>query len=172
MPEVITPPMPDAIRRIADSGDRQLAWQIFVFFSRFEYALKRCPNYLKPSAAPNWDRFSSDHDSEIRRHTSPPLAAAIEYFKTYPPQKQEQVDGQLTWSEPKGYDEKERLLVWLLSAVRRVRNNLFHGGKFPGLPVSDPSRDRDLMRHAIAILDTSLKLDIEVERRFFDGIDE
>ncbi len=34
-------PIPDSIRQITDSEDRQLAWEFFVFFSRFEYALKR-----------------------------------------------------------------------------------------------------------------------------------
>jgi hypothetical protein len=33
--------VPESIRRIADSDDRRLAWEFFVFFSRFEYALKR-----------------------------------------------------------------------------------------------------------------------------------
>jgi hypothetical protein len=172
MSNVDTPPMPDAIRRIADSTDRQLAWQFFVFFARFEYALKRCTKYLKRSVEPNWDRFSSDHDVEFRRHASAALTSAIEYFKKFPPQKQQQVDGQLTWSAPKGYDERDPLLVWLLIAVRGVRNNLFHGGKFPGFPVSDPSRDRDLIGNAIVILDACLKLDTQVRGKFLAGIED
>ncbi len=32
------PPIPAAIQRIANSDDRRLAWQFFVFFSRMEYA--------------------------------------------------------------------------------------------------------------------------------------
>jgi hypothetical protein len=164
--------MPEAIRRIADSGNRQLAWQFFVFFSRFEYALKRRSTYLKPSAEPNWDRFSSDHNAEFQRRPSPALDAAIDYFKRFPPRKQKQIDGQLTWSDPSLYDNRKPLLVWLLTAVRGVRNNLFHGGKFPGFPISDPSRDRDLLSHAIVILDVCLGLDPTVKEAFFDGIDE
>jgi len=165
MPDVVEPPMPDAIRRIADSGDRKLAWQFFVFFSRFEYALKRCPNYLKHSAEPDWDRFSSNQNAEFQKLSSPALAAAIDYFKEFPPLKQKQVDGQLIWSDPKEYYEREPLLVWLLIAVRRVRNNLFHGGKFPGFPVSDPSRDRVLISNAIVILDACLRTHPQASRR-------
>ena len=57
--------VPRSIRRIADSEDRKLAWQFFVFFSRFEYALKRTPRYLRGTtsgAQPNWDRFGADYD--------------------------------------------------------------------------------------------------------------
>jgi len=172
MSVVTTPPMPEAIRRIADSSDRQLAWQFFVFFSRFEYALKRCPHYLEPRAAPNWDRFSSDHDAAFRRDPSPGLVAAIAYFREFPPRKQAHMDGQLIWTEPKGCAQSDLLLVWLLLAVRTVRNNLFHGGKFPGFPVSDASRDRALLSNAIIILDACLKLNLEVSGHFFAGIDE
>lgn len=152
MPNFDTPPMPDAIRRIADSGDRHLAWQFFVFFSRFEYALRRCSKYLTPEAQPNWDRFSSSNNAEFLKQSSPELLAAIDYFKKFPPQKQVQVDGQLTWSASSSYDERNPLLVWLLTAVRRVRNNLFHGGKFHGFPIAEPSRDRDLVGNAIVSL--------------------
>jgi hypothetical protein len=163
--------MPDAIRRIAESSDRQLAWQFFVFFSRFEYALKRS-KYLKPGedANPNWDLFSSDHNAGFQKQVSPPLAAAVDYFKKSPPRKQRQTGGQLDWSKPLAHDAKEPLLVWLLRDVRAVRNNLFHGGKFPGFPISDPSRDRDLIGNAIVILDTCLNLDRSVREKFFEDL--
>jgi hypothetical protein len=173
MSSVTAPSMPDAIRRIADSSDRQLAWQFFVFFSRFEYALKRS-KYLKPGedANPNWDRFSSDHNAAFQKQVSPALAAAVDYFKKSPPRKQRQTGGQLNWSEPLTYDAKEPLLVWLLRAVRAVRNNLFHGGKFPGFPISDPSRDKYLISSAIVILDACLSLDPSVRRQFLEGLNE
>jgi hypothetical protein len=167
-----TPPIPEAIRRIADSGDRHLAWQFFVFFSRFEYALKRHPEYLKretETAEPNWDRFSSDHDALFQRNQTPALQSAVDYFKIFPPRKQIQIDRKLTWSEPKTYKQGP-ILVWLLLVVRVVRNNLFHGGKFPMLPVSDPSRDLDLISHAIVILDACLMLDPSVQENFYDGL--
>jgi hypothetical protein len=164
--------MPDAIRRIADNSDRQLAWQFFVFFSRFEYALKRCSEYLRPEVQPNWDRFSSENNAAFLRLSSPELLAAIEYFKNSPPQKQVLIDEQLAWAAADAYDSRKPLLVWLLTAVRRVRNNLFHGGKFPGFPISDPSRDKYLISNAIVILDACLSLDPSVSRQFFEGLNE
>lgn len=173
MADVPSPSMPDAIRRIADSGDRQLAWQFFVFFSRLEYALKRCSQYLKSNAQANWDRFGSDHNAAFGKQSSSALDDAIDYFKKSPPRKQEfDGAGGLMWSEPIWYDNQEPLLVWLLKRVRGVRNNLFHGGKFHGYRVSDPSRDRDLLRHAIVVLDTCLTLAPEVKNAFYEGIED
>ena len=57
-------------------------------------------------------------------------------------------------------------LTWLLLMVRTVRNNLFHGGKFPLIPVSEPSRDSTLLHHSITILAACLPL----ERTFNSGL--
>ncbi len=69
-------PVPEAIQRIAASEDRILAWHFFVFFSRFEYALKRCDEYLTVSAQPNWDKFASDHANQFDNLESIALKAA------------------------------------------------------------------------------------------------
>jgi len=166
-------PVPVAIQRIANSDDRQLAWQFFVFFSRMEYALKRTRRYLKnvANAEPNWDRFGSDHDERFSGLLSLPLTQAVRYFEANPPRKQIQVDGSMAWSEPRSRRANERLLPWLLLAIRTVRNNLFHGGKFPLIPMPDPSRDRDLLVHALTVLNAALELDDEVRSNFFDGLD-
>jgi len=175
MPPDSSAPIPDPIRHIADSGDRKLAWYFFVFFSRFEYALKRHAKYLMPGigeAKPNWNRFGSDHAASFQAALTPALALAIEYFKTCPPSKQLRSNGHMSWSDPIRHDGREPLLVWLLRAIRVVRNNLFHGGKFPTFPVSDPSRNHDLLTNAIVILDSCLKLDASVQSIFLDGINE
>lgn len=171
----VDPPLPGVIRRIANSADRRLAWEFFVFFSRFEYALKRHDRYLMPGtgpAEPNWDRFASDYADAFDPHVSPELAAAVDHYLSAPPRKQLRDNGKMTWSEPSAYDGLEPLLVWLLRVIRVVRNNLFHGGKFPLVSISDPSRDRDLLAHAIAVLDACLKLDQRVETQFVEDIHE
>ena len=165
------PDMPEVIRRIALSSDRQLAWQFFVFFSRFEYALKRCPQYLKENAGAHWDRFAEDQNPAFDPGGSPELTAAIDYFKSTPPMKQTKTNGLLDWASPTPYNN-EKLLPWLLMQVRRVRNNLFHGGKFPGFPINEPSRDRELIGNAIAILGACLNLDQSVKARFLEGIED
>jgi hypothetical protein len=58
-----------------------------------------------------------------------------------------------------------------IEEISTVRNNLFHGGKFPLLLVRDSSRDRDLLTHAINILDAALRLDARVHLVFLEGLD-
>jgi hypothetical protein len=174
MADFIEPPLPEVIRRIANSADRHLAWEFFVFFSRFEYALKRVQRYMKPGegdAQPNWERFASDVNEKFIPAPDTQLAAAVAFYKAQPPRKQLRKDGQMSWSDPIGPEKNEPLLVWLSRAIRLVRNNLFHGGKFPLILVSDPSRDRDLLAHAITILAACLPLDARVQTAFTEAID-
>ena len=168
-------PVPDAIRRIADSEDRKLAWNFFVFFSRMEYALKRSGKYLNrgtDEAQPNWDKFASDYNHKFSPDATEELRDAAKYFLDQPPQKQLRVGDKMDWSAPQRYDGQEPLLTWLLRMIRCVRNNLFHGGKFPLIRISDPSRDRDVLLNSLVILKASLPLDSEVQTQSFDGIDE
>jgi len=61
--------LPASRWRRAASRDRELAGEFFVFLSRFEYALKRTPRYLKGSksrAQPDWERFGAGHDREYQ----------------------------------------------------------------------------------------------------------
>jgi len=156
--------IPEAIRRIADSEDRKLAWEFFVFFSRFEYALKCTHPYLKggPSnAQPDWDRFASDHDAAFQRREARSVREAIEYFRSHPPRKQVVEEGGLGWSDPLAYASGPEL-VWLLRAIRTVRNNLFHGGKFPVQYMDDSSRDSVLLQHSLTILNACVSLDPQV----------
>ena len=122
-------------------------------------------------AQPNWDRFAADHNRSFEQLGNPDLAAAIAYFRASPPRKQTRTDGNLGWSEPQRYDGNGPLLTWLLLCIRTIRNNLFHGGKFPRFPVHDPSRDRELIEHSLAILSSSLSLDTAVEHTFLEGIE-
>lgn len=175
MPPLPSFTAPESIQRIANAPDRRLAWEFFVFFSRFEYALKRNHRFLQPgtgNAEANWDRFASDCNAAFVALDLPQLQAAKDFYRAAPPRKQLRANGSMSWSKFQFWDEKEPLLVWQLRVVRTVRNNLFHGGKFPLIPISDPSRDRDLLIHAIAILAVCLSLDGPTELIFHEGIDE
>jgi hypothetical protein len=163
-------PVPEAIRRIANSEDRTLAWTFFVFFSRMEYALKRSGTYLKAGtsdAQPNWDKFAADYNNQFCPDASPELTAAVDYFLANPPRKQLNNDGAVGWSDPQRHDGREPLLVWLLRMLRHVRNNLFHGGKFPSIRIDEPGRDRELLMNSIVILNACIQLNAAV-REFFD----
>lgn len=162
------------VSRIADSEDRRLAWEFFVLFSRFEYALKRS-GFLKtnkPIAEADWERFSREMDSSFCSLNSTALSEAVEYYEMSPPRKQLQQKGILIWDDPLRYGDGEYRLTFLCRSIGVVRNNLFHGGKFTQMPVSDPSRDQVLLRHAKELLFSMLELNEPVKKNFFDGIDE
>jgi len=163
------------IRQIVGTEDKDRAWHFFVFFSRMEYALKRTCRFLLNGrgneAKPNWDLFGSCHDVAFNANISPEVKEAITYFMNNPPRKQIVDDGVLSWSEPEEYRGNQPLLKWLLVMVRRVRNNLFHGGKYPSAFIADPSRDQALIRHAMTILQAALSLDEEVKRIFLADIE-
>jgi len=167
-------PVPVAIHRIANAPNRKRAWEFFVFFSRFEYALKRDSRYLKPGngdAQADWDRFAREQNSAFLQDASTTLQTAVDYYVAHPPRKQLRSNGQMGWSDPLDWNGTDLKFIWLLRAVRTVRNNLFHGGKFPQLPVEESSRDLDLITNGLVLLDGALELDHEVRDVFLDGLE-
>jgi len=136
-------------------------------FSRFEYSLKRA-GYLN-DALPNWERFASKQKVNFEAHYigNSPLESAIQYLERHPPKKQIYTNGNLSWDDGV-VRTNQPILLWLIECVKTIRNNLFHGGKFPIGPITDPSRDENLMGHSIVILDYCLSLDADVKSFFLD----
>lgn len=167
-------PLPEIVARIACDPERDVAWEFFVFFSRFEYALKRVDDFLMPNdgdAKPNWDRFASHVNAQFPLNDDQ-VAAAVAFYSDAPPRRQVRLNGALDWSAPEVRVGNEPVLIWLLRAIRVVRNNLFHGGKFPHFVFNDPSRNGALLRHAIAVLAAALPLEARVNAMFFEAINE
>ncbi|TIO48901.1 MAG: hypothetical protein E5X80_26110 [Mesorhizobium sp.] len=79
----------------------------------------------------------------------PDLKAAVDFILERPPRKQIIANGVLTWSD--SVPDTDLLSDRLLIYVRRVRNNLFHGGKFNG-HWFEPERSELLLRHSLVIL--------------------
>ena len=155
------------IETLVPEGQHDLVFRYLLVFSRFEYALKRS-GYIngKPeSPGPNWDGFSSKYKTDFIRPQPPALSSACNYFLSNPPRKQILNGGALSWSEPQ-VRTNEALLTWLITMVRCVRNNLFHGGKFPMIPIQEPARNTDLLNHSLTILDACLSLDANVFHHF------
>lgn len=125
----------------------------FAVFSRFECALKRS-GYLKKNtkfAEADWAKFSEELGKlfldEVR--SSDDASTLI----TKPPKKQIKLDGQLGWKDAKPIENVRQLF----DAVCRVRNNLFHGGKYPHSFVDDTSRDQNLLLGAMKVLERALE---------------
>jgi hypothetical protein len=130
---------------------RELTIEFLGTFSRFEYALKRS-GYLrgdKTRIDADWDQLGGDLSSADQKMLSPVLACC-EYLREKPPKKQVLVDGQLAWKSrgASGGSEIEEVLL----SVRTVRNNVFHGGKYPEGPVAEPLRDEQLIRDCLAVM--------------------
>jgi hypothetical protein len=58
----------------------------------------------------------------------------------------------------------------LFVVVRRIRNNLFHGGKYPSGPEPDLSRDEKLLMQAIRILEPALSARPDLHTIFDDSL--
>jgi hypothetical protein len=60
---------------------------------------------------------------------------------------------------------------WILRLVRTVRNNLFHGGKYPypDEPINQPARDRKVLSASLTVMEECLRLSPLLEAKFFEA---
>lgn len=128
----------------------ELSVKLFREFARFEYALKAAGYHEgEGEAKPNWQKFANSIGNTIEKPNSQELQEAIQYILRKPPKKQVIRRGVIDWDEiePTYISKTDLILLY----VRRVRNNLFHGGKFLG-HWFEPFRDYELLRHSLTIL--------------------
>lgn len=116
---------------------QNLVLEFLATFSRFEYALKKSGyvdgNEKKVSAA--WDGFANDV-AKLEAELLGKVLDSCPYLQRHPPKKQVLKDGALHWLERQGTSGSA--IGDVLLSVRTVRNNVFHGGKFPDGPISEP----------------------------------
>lgn len=126
--------------------DRELACTFFAAFSRFEFALKE-EQFVRENrlghAEPHWERFKERASEQWIQ--SADTEAAVVLLLAEPPQVQ---TGAQTW-QPVALRGQNRF-AQAIDAAKRVRNNLFHGGKHT--PHSPPGRDQALVNAALLIL--------------------
>ena len=129
---------------------QQLACEFFIEFSRYEYCLKACGILINGGhLKADWNGYSDQVRDVIENPSTPELNEAIHYFEEHPPKKQIYGEKGIMWSEKLPSSRHRAELILLL--VCRVRNNLFHGGKFNG-NWFEPERSEQLIRHALTIL--------------------
>ena len=141
-----------------------LATKLFQVFSRTEYALKASGfNKGDGPAEANWQQFASAIEDSIANPQSEELKEAIDFIFNAPPKKQMISSGVIDWKvvEPDTNSRADKLLQY----VRRVRNNLFHGGKFNGHWFS-PERSEPLLRHSLVILTAVVEVIPEVRNAY------
>lgn len=160
----------EAIERIAKSDDRDQAIIFFLFFSRFEYALKRAGFVAEVGdAKADWTRYAQQRPHLIANARDARFRGAVALLEQQTPKKQVLIDGQLDWRGDR-YDG-EFTLDRIFTLVRRIRNNLFHGGKFPSGEQSAIERDRNLIRAGIAIMQMCLEDDNQLECLFLEELE-
>ena len=166
------------IERLAGGHD-DLVFRFFGMFSRFECALKHCRRFVRQGgklvaepdwrvANPDWLEFAKLIRGEFADCRATEFVAARAYLLRHPPKTQVlSADKTLGWEEThREPDEWEE--GYVLRLVRTIRNNLFHGGKYP-LPegaVDEAARNRDLLQAGLVVLDLCLSLSPEVEEQF------
>jgi hypothetical protein len=134
------------------------AFCFFKAFSSTEYALKAA-GYLEnkkdgEEAKADWDRFAIDAEGFIEKVSDDNFSIAREFLLTRPPKKQIVKDGTVAWKDTpasRGSPTKD-LFVY----IRRVRNNLFHGGKYDGKIWMAAERSLELFQHSLTILEKCL----------------
>jgi hypothetical protein len=128
---------------------KNVSFEFFYWFSRFEFALKE-NGYLKDTsvgakAEPSWKAFVDKWSA-----TYVPTAAALKLMAESP---KRQVVG-LTGLEfrPVGFDDNPSELGKVVRLASTVRNNLFHGGKHGYDNWDDPARTEMLLNLVITLL--------------------
>jgi hypothetical protein len=150
---------------------KELTLEFLGTFARFEYALKRA-GYAQGDdkrVSADWDTFAKDI-ALLDPATLTPLLHCCPYLQDHPPKKQILVGSGLQWAlRERGSGSA---VVELLLDVRTVRNNVFHGGKFPDGPVDEPLRDRQLVADCMAVFASLLKLPLPktVAEYFWSGV--
>lgn len=143
------------------------AISFFAVFCRFEYALKRA-GYLKRDsvegkmeiAEASWPKFASDFEKVFFKEIESSGKATT--LLGEPPRRQVVVDHILQW-EPVAPAKR---VQDLFGSVCRVRNNLFHGGKFALGPEYGSERDQALLREARWVLEQALHRQPKVQAYF------
>lgn len=141
------------------------AFAFFREFARCEYCLKvvglRCINRKVPTA--NWGAFAKEVQPAFEKPSSAEIAAAIDYYLAHPPKKQVLHGEVLGWDdEQPNHTSKAELILRL---VCRVRNNLFHGGKFNDNWFA-PQRSEELFVHGISILRAAIAAHSKVSEAY------
>ncbi|NLT47383.1 MAG: hypothetical protein GXX92_03110 [Clostridiales bacterium] len=150
--------------------DKKLAFEFFVVFSRFEYTLKLTPcRKCNSSAKADWDKFAG-----FLKESHPDKVAEIietaDYLLKYPPQRQICKDNVLDWEIP----ERNRSelnnsnIFYVFDYIKIVRNNLFHGGKYPdNARPANPQRENRLVEVSLEVLYVCLESDSNIKEIFY-----
>ncbi|EEJ2708096.1 hypothetical protein B5637_004398, partial [Salmonella enterica subsp. enterica serovar Kiambu] len=119
-------------------------------FSRLEYALK-VSGFARGDSKkvePCWDCFAKKINDNFLKIENEDLKKAVGYLLESPPRKQILSEGKIIFQD-QPVDKKQRTTQQLLLMIRRVRNNLFHGGKYCPDGEKESGRNEDLLNASL-----------------------
>ena len=147
-----------------DQALNVLAAEFFHVFARMEYALKGSGfNRGDGPAEPDWTAFAVAIENLIDTPPSEEVRNAVDFILKAPPKKQLIANGLIEWKEiaPSTNSRSDALFQY----IRRIRNNLFHGGKFNGHWFS-PERSEHLMRAGLTVLKAAVEREPSVRSAY------
>ena len=119
-------------------------------------------------AKADWTAFAQAHPTVLSSNCDPRFVNAVKFIRESPPKKQKVKVGRLVWesdSFTQAFDAGRLLIL-----VCRIRNNLFHGGKFPEEPEEDVSRDRALLEAGLCVMQAFVDADHDVRTIFLEDL--
>lgn len=145
---------------------RELAFDFFFWFSRFEFALKE-NSFLRNSAVgsraePGWNSFVGRYEGHYA------LTNAGATLIRENPRRQMVGPHGLEFQDV-GFDDQPSELGTVVRLLKTVRNNLFHGGKHGADRWDDPNRTKELLTLSITLLNELAALggiDADYMRRY------
>jgi hypothetical protein len=155
------------INKTYNPEGKELIFEFFLLFSRFEYSLKECGYHSGNSKriGPNWTAFASSIKNNFDQNSYEKLNISVEKLINNPPKKQVLLYGIAAFVDRENL-EKMHIVDKLKLHICDIRNNLFHGGKFDGDYEPEVSRNHILLKSAIEVLNYWLTLDERVRNSF------
>lgn len=136
--------------------------KLFVAFSRFEHGLIEAGFIHDNQVSADWYEFSQEISDVFRPDSNETLRTACNFVLENPPRTRR--NGGWIPTPLRG----EPYCWGILNYVKTVRNNLFHGSKYP----FDPERDNELITNCLVILDYCMEIaPPEVQERIWEEFD-
>lgn len=128
----------------------------FVLFSRFEYTLKNNDYICSKNCKPDWFELGKEIDEYFDPSN---CQQAYDYLINNPPKKQvcKKHNCSDSFIFDKWKDENISSSVEInkiITIIKRVRNNLFHGGK----DINGTERDKNLIKYSIFLMEEILNI--------------
>ncbi|MCA1869721.1 hypothetical protein HW571_29420 [Agrobacterium genomosp. 3] len=138
--------------------------EFFRIFARFEFALKMAGycQLQKDKVEIDWDGFANSSEMGKPFFKIATTSGLCPTMLSDPPKAETINNGQWGFASSAAKPVSAQDLMGL---VRRVRNNMFHGGKYFS---GDAKRDAALVFEAIAVLLAAVEIDPDINF-FFEG---